>query len=440
MSDKDYFRNSKGNVNYIHLFSFIIFYISLSMYVGIYVGIVMDIKKNHDIIAGLDETGHKKRQSIYNLLITQTFLSYTILICADILSNFTGSGEYSWMSSISMMIFYSASVSQFYLFTIHPGYDTMLCNINTFEKKDKSFTDLLGTGRARPDNKTNSEYYDEYYDQDPLKHGRSFYRTAKKQNESTNYKEYMNELIDDLRMNANMTVSNEQISKFLSKMIKNEELDELESKLKDRLSMSELDHITSMYIVENTYFDGPDYEYGVIPKKISKDDINNSVKLIENIDEIKKQNNVSDSFVLRSGLMGGSLLSVLNLLDTKYESVNKGLVKNEYNYKYLLGVYYGQLLVFVISYFGGFSSLVDLFMTVKKAYRERTLKDATITSKREFEASFKKAKEDFKNDLDPSGKVKLTDLTVRHLQDWVYSGGGSRKMRQIYKDILDTKT
>lgn len=413
--------DSNGLTNYVKLFSFLAFYLSVTVFIGLFIGNVQNLKKNHSVMSSLSFNGHQSRKSFYETMSYQYMIGFVILICADFLSS---NDDSNWMTSVSMIVIYMIFITQTYIFYIHPGYDHMLCDLHqTSQPPYNPITD----GKERLKLNTHNEPYDSMYG--GVQSGRTFYKSIDI-NKKDDFEKYLQRVFDDISINRE--IDEELTIDDLRYAIENEMPMDI-----FKLQAGEKDILLSKFIVSKTYWDNPDELASI--GNITKDHVDNTADVIEAIDDIKDKE-ASDSFLIRKGLFGGSLMSVLSKLDVKYEfdrNIGKDdrSQKNEYHYNYMMTLFAMQFVVATVAISGGFSAVLDIFLGVQKAFKEKNPYDATEANLARFKQKRDVVLDEYiRKGENITGKVMNDVLTLRDLLSWMDMGGTTKAMRLLFKD------
>lgn len=328
----------------------ILFFTSIAIYIGIFFGIITDLKNKNKDFSDTSEKGYINRRNFYNSIYIQSYLGFIIFIISDILSEISG---FNYLSSLSIVAVYIIFILEIYMFFIYPGFDHMLCGLHT---KDESNNDKIVFNDMNNEDDIN---YDKLFDIENNSIGRPFYKTSRLKN-SDDFKNKVNNLFKDIKNNRNIDQSL-TVNDLLDDIKKYPEAD-VDLRINFKLTNYEIDDILSSYITSITYYDDKNMKLNKNAiKYINKQNVLNDKKIIEDIDSLTNKKS-SDSILIRNGIFGGSLFSVIGKLDFNYESINsiKDDDKNYLLYYNSIYLFFSQFLIIILANLNLFSNLWNI--------------------------------------------------------------------------------
>lgn len=328
----------------------ILFFTSIAIYIGIFFGIITDLKNKNKDFSDTSENGYINRKNFYNSIYIQSYLGFIIFIISDILSEISG---FNYLSSLSIVAVYIIFILEIYMFFIYPGFDHMLCGLHT---KDESNNDKIVFNDMNNEDDIN---YDKLFDIENNSIGRPFYKTSRLKN-SDDFKNKVNNLFKDIKNNRNID-QNLTVNDLLDDIKKYPEAD-VDLRINFKLTNYEIDDILSSYITSITYYDDKNMKLNKNAiKYINKQNVLNDKKIIEDIDSLTNKKS-SDSILIRNGIFGGSLFSVIGKLDFNYESINsiKDDDKNYLLYYNSIYLFFSQFLIIILANLNLFSNLWNI--------------------------------------------------------------------------------
>jgi|TARA_Y100000389_G_scaffold179375_1_gene193349 hypothetical protein len=357
----------------------LVFFSFVAMYIGIFIGIITDLKNDHKAFSDTGINGYKKRADFYNLIKTQSYLGFVVIICANVLTSVSNEDYLSSLSIVAVLIIF---IVEFYMFFIYPGFDHMLCGLHT---KDDSFKKNIELNEI--DISSNDDNYNKLFDIENNSIGRPFYKTSRlkqsndfknklnsifsdiKKNRDIDNKLTVDDLLDDIKISLDLPTQQINDSNFNPQINK----DNLKNIFK--LTNYEIDELFSAYITSKTYYDDVNMVLNKNINYIDRQNILNDKKIIENIDTLTKQK-PSDSFLIRNGIFGGSLFSVIGKLDFNYESMNsiKEADKNYLVYYTSISLFFSQIVVFGLAKLNLFSNIYQVIKDVTSDFDDDGVK------------------------------------------------------------------
>lgn len=392
----------------------IVFFASVSAFLSSVIGILSMISAADETLGGIDEGGQRNRRKFYDLLRHQSYYFVSACLAGSLLTHFTeqaGDAQPMWLTGITSTFLYIGLIIQTFVLFIHSGYDGMLCNVQVPQRSDK--TKLRNI-------KLNYENYDRIFKEKP----RTFFHSSKKRG-SDSYSTVVDSIFSNFRKrrNINAELSKDDLRSAIARAVDNGD----ESKINQfRLTENEKKKLFQQYIISKNYFDNED-ELNVDELFVSKTDIDDAEKMISEIDG-SREREPSDSLLLRKGLFGGSLLSILAILDSRYDHEKK-IDDDDKNINFsnqMLAIYALQLPVFVFSFLGGPQSMLAIYMNARSSYDEESRSGVQRSDIDEFERKFRKA----------DGPPEIySKLSLRDFYKWFDSGGSTSAMRRIIRKM-----